>query len=79
MEERIYWSDKATDDIIMVGGIYFRSYGLNKFIEKVEKKYGEVLGLRFEDNNVELLIESQNVAGFPDIEVNKDESTEHNE
>ena len=37
-------------------GIYFRSFELNKFIKLVEKEEGEVVGLEFEDNNVNIII-----------------------
>tara|TARA_B100000963_G_scaffold107699_1_gene93661 strand:+ start:1118 stop:1309 length:192 start_codon:yes stop_codon:yes gene_type:complete len=38
------------------GGIFFRSFELNKFLEQVEAKDEEVVGLRFEGNNIEVLI-----------------------
>jgi|TARA_R100000027_G_scaffold50165_1_gene38873 hypothetical protein len=38
------------------GGIFFRSFELNKFLEKVEASDEEVVGLRFEGNNVEILV-----------------------
>ena len=38
------------------GGIFFRSFELNKFLERVEANDEEVVGLRFEGNNVEILV-----------------------
>ena len=38
------------------GGIFFRSFELNKFLESVEANDEEVVGLRFEGNNVEILV-----------------------
>ena len=38
------------------GGIFFRSFELNKFLEKVEASDEEVVGLKFEGNNVEILV-----------------------
>jgi hypothetical protein len=38
------------------GGIFFRSFDLTKFLEKVESSDEEVVGLRFEGNNLEVLV-----------------------
>ena len=38
------------------GGIFFRSFELNKFLERVEANDEEVVGLKFEGNNVEILV-----------------------
>lgn len=38
------------------GGIFFRSFDLTKFLEKVEASDEEVVGLRFEGNNLEVLV-----------------------
>lgn len=40
------------------GGIFFRSFDLSKFLEKVEASDEEVVGLRFEGNNLEVLVNS---------------------
>lgn len=40
------------------GGIYFRSFDLSKFLEGIEAKDEEVVGFKFEGNNVEILINS---------------------
>lgn len=42
---------------IAKGGIMFRSFELNKFIENLEKTEGKVVGLIFDGNNVEILVE----------------------
>ena len=39
-----------------LGGIMFRSFDLNEFIKKVEERKGEVIGIKFEGNNLELII-----------------------
>tara|TARA_R100001015_G_C4566371_1_gene125231 strand:- start:578 stop:763 length:186 start_codon:yes stop_codon:yes gene_type:complete len=56
MERKIFWSDKASPNGKYRGGIYFRSFDLNKFMKLVEKEEGEVVGLEFEDNNVNIII-----------------------
>ncbi len=38
------------------GGIFFRSFDLAKFLEKIEANDEEVVGLRFEGNELEILI-----------------------
>jgi len=62
MEKRIFWSDEARSffrrDGKAQGGYYFRSFDLNKFIRLVEKEEGEVIGLEFEDNNVNIIIKA---------------------
>jgi hypothetical protein len=39
-----------------LGGLMFRSFDLNKFIKKVEEEGTEVIGIKFEGNNLELII-----------------------
>ena len=39
-----------------LGGLMFRSFDLNKFIKKVEEEGKEVIGIKFEGNNLELII-----------------------
>lgn len=55
-EEEIFWKDGFNGNA--KGGFYFRSFDLNKFLEKLEvsTEGGEVVGLKFEDNNVELIV-----------------------
>jgi hypothetical protein len=52
-EGEIFWKDGFNGGAI--GGVYFRSFDLNKFIKKLEEK-DEVVGIKFEGNNVELII-----------------------
>jgi len=61
MNKRIFWSDEAHIHVHrnngkVRDGYYFRSYDLNKFMALVEKEEGEVVGLEFEDNNVNIII-----------------------
>ena len=63
MEKRTFWSDEAHIHVHknkgkMRDGYYFRSFDLNKFIKLVEKEEGEVIGLEFEDNNVNVIIKA---------------------
>jgi len=63
MEKRTFWSDEAyihvhKNEGKMRDGYYFRSFDLNKFMERVEKEEGEVIGLEFEDNNVNVIIKA---------------------
>ena len=65
MDKKIFWSDKAhiyhhKDGVNFRGGIYFRSFDLNKFMKLVEKEEGEVVGLEFEGNNVNIIIKEKN-------------------
>ena len=63
MEKKIFWSDEARSFFRRDGkaqsGYYFRSFDLNKFIRLVEKEEGEVIGLEFEDNNVNIIIKAK--------------------
>ena len=56
MEKKIFWSDKASPNQKYRGGIYFRAFDLVKFMKLVEKEEGEVIGLCFEGNNVDVII-----------------------
>jgi hypothetical protein len=55
-EEKIFWKDGFDGEA--KGGLHFRSFDLNKFIKEVEasEKGGEVVGIKFEDNNLELIV-----------------------
>lgn len=54
-EEKVFWKDGFDGEAL--GGIIFRSFDLNKFIKKVEEENGhEVVGIKFEDNNLELIV-----------------------
>ena len=61
MKRKVFWSDRAhiyhhKAGVKFRDGIYFRSFDLNKFMKLVEKEEGEVVGLEFEDNNVNIII-----------------------
>ena len=55
MKKKIFWLDKFKEGTAR-GGIYFRAFDLVKFMKLVEKEEGEVVGLCFEDNNVDIII-----------------------
>jgi len=50
----VFWKD-GFDDGEAQGGIFVRSVDLKKFIEKVEADGTEVVGIKFEDNNLEII------------------------
>ena len=63
MNKKIFWSDEAhihfhRNKGKVVGGYYFRAFDLVKFMKLVEKEEGEVVGLEFEDNNVNVIIKA---------------------
>ena len=55
-ENKIFWKD-TFDGEKAQGGIFYRAVDLKKFMELVEANEngngGEIVGIRFEDNNVE--------------------------
>jgi|TARA_B100000780_G_scaffold272058_1_gene233726 hypothetical protein len=55
-KEKIFWKEGFEGKC--QGGMMFRSFELNQFIKKVEAsdEGGEVIGMKFEDNNLELII-----------------------
>ena len=53
-EKKIFWLDDHSGPAR--GGYYFRAFDLIKFMKLVEKEEGEVVGLEFEDNNVNVII-----------------------
>ena len=54
-EDKVFWKDGFEGNA--EGGLFFRSFDLNKFIKKVEVDNGqEVVGIKFEDNNLELIV-----------------------
>ena len=54
MKKKIFWVDNFNGKAS--GGYYFRAFDLVKFMKLVEKEEGEVVGLCFEDNNVDIII-----------------------
>ena len=63
MKKKTFWSDEAhihfhKNKGKISGGYYFRAFELVKFMKLVEKEEGEVVGLEFEDNNVNIIIKA---------------------
>jgi hypothetical protein len=56
-EKEVFWKDGFEGKA--KGGLMFRSFDLNKFIRKIEEKQ-EVVGIKFEDNNLELITKDVN-------------------
>ena len=61
-KKKTFWSDEAhihfhRNKGKVVGGYYFRAFELVKFMKLVEEE-GEVVGLEFEDNNVNVIIKA---------------------
>ena len=54
-EQEVFWKDGFEGNA--KGGIMFRSFDLNKFIKKVEEKE-EVVGIKFDGNNLELIVKN---------------------
>ena len=54
MEKKVFWKENIEGEF--QGGYYFRAFELIKFMKLVEKEEGEVVGLSFEDNNVNVII-----------------------
>ena len=57
MNKKIFWLDEFKEGKAQ-GGYYFRAFDLIKFMKLVEKEEGEVVGLCFEGNNVDILIKA---------------------
>ena len=56
-EKNVFW--KEGYDGAAKGGIFFRSYNLNKFLTLLElEKNEEIVGIRFDENNIEILVKS---------------------
>ena len=41
------------------GGYYFRAFDLVKFINRLEDSKGEVVGLEFDGNNINVIVKSK--------------------
>ena len=58
-DNKIFWKD-TFDGEKAQGGIFYRAVDLKKFMELVEANEngngGEIVGLRFSDNNLELIV-----------------------
>lgn len=61
--EVVFWKD-TYDGEYAEGGIFTRAVDLKKFLELVEANEngngGEVVGLRFSDNNLEVIVKPKN-------------------
>ena len=62
-KKKTFWSDEAhihfhRNKGKVIGGYYFRAFDLIKFMKLIEKEEGEVVGLEFEDNNVNVIIKA---------------------
>ena len=53
-KNEVFWKEGFEGEA--KGGMFFRSFDLNKFLEKVESGDEEVVGIKFEDNNLELIL-----------------------
>ena len=53
-KDKTFWKDDVHGQVH--GGYYFRAFDLVKFIKKVENKEGEIVGLEFDGNNVNVII-----------------------
>ena len=54
----IFWKDDFEGNC--KGGLMFRAFDLNKFIDNLEIKGENVVGIKFDDsNNIELIIEDK--------------------
>ncbi len=60
--EEVFWKDGVGGECR--GGIFTRAVDLKKFLELVEANEngngGEVVGLRFSDNNLEVIVKLKN-------------------
>jgi hypothetical protein len=56
--EEVFWKESFTDGEAK-GGFFVRAVDLKKFLESVENADhgGEVVGLRFSDNNLEVIVQ----------------------
>ena len=59
--EQIFWKETFSGEQAK-GGFFTRAVDLKKFLELVESSEngGEVVGLRFDDNNLEVIVKSKN-------------------
>ena len=59
--EKIFWKEDFTDGEAK-GGFFVRAVDLKKFLQSFEEAEhgGEVVGLRFSDNNLEIIVQPKN-------------------
>jgi hypothetical protein len=53
----IFWKDGFEG--ISMGGIFYRSFDLNNFLKTIETRGDEVVGLKFEGNDLEVIIKDR--------------------
>lgn len=54
--DRTFFSGDWKEGMIAEGGIFRREFDLEEFLEKVEEKYGKVVGLKFNgSHNMEVM------------------------
>ena len=60
-EGNIFWRDDFPDGEAK-GGFFWRAVDLKKFLQSVEdaEHGGEVVGFKFEDNNLEVIVKPKN-------------------
>lgn len=57
-KEQVFWKDGFNGK--KAKGCYpFRSFDLNKFMEKIESKEREIVGIKFEGNNCEIIFKNK--------------------
>lgn len=56
--EKIFWAEDFEEGPAQ-GGIFVRSFELVEFLELVEEKGKEVIGLRFDGNNLEVIVKGR--------------------
>jgi hypothetical protein len=53
--EKIFWAEDFNGGLAK-GGIFTRCFEIRQFLELVEEKGQQVVGLRFDDNNLEVIV-----------------------
>ena len=57
MEKKVFWKENIEGEF--QGGYYFRAFELIKFMKLVEEEEGEIVGLEFDGNNVNVIIKAE--------------------
>lgn len=56
-KDKVFWKDGF--DGRAEGGFFFRSFDLNKFMEGITERGGNIVGIQFTGNNCEIICESK--------------------
>ena len=56
-ENEVFWKDGFTGKA--KGGVFFRSFDLNKFLIKIESEDQEFFCIRFDCNNLEVVLNDE--------------------